>query len=309
MESSEAKEGYKRVCEDMMNGFRKHHNLSKEVSENFSQVLWENPEQALNSLFDWYNESLDRAYTNSKTGENYRDFVEMVAGGPHEAIPSALYNSVGGIYPFLDRELKNKALSKTLGILDLQNYVNVQISHTPYIKEPLLLSDITIARGLYWPGMDEGKNRIKKFESFFDFKFEYMTKEGFFKKDLIDSDFIVAYSLLWKDFCNWGEEYLEVANPSFLERVLKGIVGMNFASSFKLKNLSEEEIKGINSKAEEESYYSRIKGKLDGILEKKISNRTKRLRELLPVSLYEKIDNKIMGQDWADPTLFWDPKD
>ncbi len=297
-----------KIFEELNNKFRKHYNLSKEVSENFSQMLWQDPEKALDSLLGEYDKSLDRAYTDSKTGENVRGFIEAIAGGPHEAIPSSFYNCVGEIYPVLNRNLRNKALDKILGVLDMINSRYITISHTPYIKEPLLLSDISILRALYWPGLEDGENLIKKFALFSDFKFECLTEDGFFKRDKVDSDFIVAYSILRNDICNWGEDYLEVVNKSFLDRVIKGVVGMRFAHYFELKNLSEEEIEGINHEAEDENYYPKIKENLNQILANKISNQRKRLRELLPPSLHKTIDDKLNEQDWVDSFLFRDHK-
>lgn len=281
-----------------------HYIIAKDVLDKFSQEIWDNPKKALDNFFISYNQALDKAYTNQETGENFRCLVEMMTGGPHEAIPSALYNSVGIIYPFLDREMKNYALEKILGILDQQNNRIIQISHTPYIRDPLLLSDISIARSSYWPGLDEGERLIKKKSIFLDFKSEFIDEKGIFNKENIDSDFIVGYSLLRKDICDWGEEYIKVVNKSFLDRVLKGIVGMRFAHLFSIKNLSDEEIEGINEKAGNPNFYNSIREKLNKNLNTEILNRKNRLQELLPVSLHSEIEKKFKEQDWADYKLF-----
>jgi len=303
-ENNSNSERMKRVFQGMQNSFMKHYFISEDVTEKFSQLLWENPKNALNNLFDFYDKTLDKAYIDSE-GNNNRSFIEAECGGPHGAIPSAFYNSIGGIYPFLNRELKNYALGKIFGILDLIDFQSVQRSHTYYIKEPLLLSDISIASPLYWPGMDEGEYLIKKYNNLFcDFKSELINEEGFFKKDKVKSDFIVGYSLLRNDFCNWGEEYAEISDKNFLERVIQGIVGMRFAKYFKLKNLSEQEIEKINKEARDPDFYSRNQIKLNNILDVKISKGRLRLKELLPVSLHKKIEEKMVPKDWAEPFYF-----
>jgi hypothetical protein len=296
---------------ELSNQFMKHYNLSRDVAENFSQEIWKNPEKALDSLIGWYNESLDKAYTNPKTGENNRAFVEMTCGGPHEAIPSAVYNCIGEIYPFLNRDLKNKALKKIFGILDFQNIRNIQFSHTPYIREPLLLSDISISRQMYWPGLAEGEGEylIKKYNNLFcDFKFENLTEDGFFKRDKVKSDFIVAYSILRSDFCNWGEEYSKIANPNFLNKVISGVVGMRFAVDSRMKALSEEEKKEINRQAEDLDFYTKNEARLNEALEKNIIRGKERLKQLLPTQLHKSIEEKFIAKNWVDPFYFLDHK-
>ncbi|MFA5953684.1 MAG: hypothetical protein WC812_03760 [Candidatus Pacearchaeota archaeon] len=294
------KNNQENLFENIKNTFSNYYFIADDYSEKFSQLLWENPEKALDELFNIYDEALNKSYTDSKTGENHRFFVEATCGGPHEAIPSALYNSIGLIYPILDRETKNYALKKILGILDGIKSDYVQISHTSYIHEPLLLSDITIARPIYWPGLDEGKFLINKSKIFPDFKVEFIDENGFFKKDKVNSDFLVGYSLLRSDFCNWGEDYVNIVNQNFLNRVLKGIVSMRFSHFFSLKNLSEEEIEGINKEAGDSNFYSNIKDKFNESLNLEISNGEKRLKELLPSSLHSKVKGLILERDWVN---------
>lgn len=292
--------------EQLRDNFSRHTNISNTLLNNFSQSLWENPEKALNELLALYNQSLDEAYTD-KEGNNNRCFVEAMCGGPHEAIPSSFYNSIGVVYPFLNRELKNKSLEKILNILDGIRSDYIQISHTPYIREPLLISDIVIARNLYWPGMDEGQSLIKKYNNLFcDFKFEAIDEKGNFNPKIVNSDFIVGYSILRNDFCNWGEEYLKVANQKFVDRVINGITSMRFATYYKLKNLSDEEIEKINYEAREDNFYSDRKEKLNNVLDKKIFDGKLRLKELLPESVYNLVQEKTNQHDWAEP-LFSEP--
>lgn len=194
----------------------------------FSEILKDNPDKAIDMIFSVYNKSLDDAYTDDE-GKNVRGFIEAVAGGPHEAIPSSLYNAVGEVYPYLERSQKDKALNQVLKILDSINYFYVQISHTPYIREPLLLADISICRRIYWPGLDDGLSLIKKYSSFKKFKNEIIDERGFFKRDKVKSDFILATILMHGKYSKWGDNYIDAANPNSLDRVFNGIVAIEFS--------------------------------------------------------------------------------
>ena len=272
----------------IMESFSKQHTLANEVSEVFSQFVWENPQKALDELFNWYDNALNKAYTD-KEGNNARYFVEAIAGGPHEAIPAALYNSVGAIYPFLDRKTKNTALHKILNILDGINSQYVQLSHTSYIREPLLLSDISTVRPIYWPGLDEGKRKINECKVFPDFKIKYM-HNGFFKKEMVDSDFIIAYSLLRNDLLEWGDAFVEVVNPSFLDRVLEGIITMCLTLNYNVLGLTKEELNGVDQK------------KLHDKIHARIEKEKKNIKNILPKTLDKKIDEIIEKAD--RPNIF-----
>ncbi|MFA5724276.1 MAG: hypothetical protein WC979_08525 [Candidatus Pacearchaeota archaeon] len=237
--------------------------------EPLAQMLKDSPDKAINMIFDVYNRALDAAYTNEE-GKNLRAFIEATAGGPHEMVPSAIYNAVGEVYPYLERPQKNRALIKVLDCMDKINYAYVQISHTPFIREPLLLSDIKITRWLYWPGLHDEENLWKGKQSFYEIHKEIMDENGMFRKNIVKSDFLVACALLRKDFCSFGNEYAEAANPQFLERVIKGIVAIRFAHTKTTEDVS--------------------RGKA-------------RLEELLPESLHSRIEPLRLERDWVDPTL------
>jgi len=236
--------------------------------EPLAQMLKDNPNKAIDMIFNVYNKALDSAYTDSE-GKNMRGFIEAVAGGPHETVPSAVYNAVGEVYPYLERPQKDKALRKVLDCMDKINYVYVNVSHTPFIREPSLLSDIQIVRWLYWPGLHDDEHLWENKTDFSEIQDEIMDKHGMFRKNVVRSDFLVAYSLLRKDIGNFGEEYASAANPEFLERVMKGIVAMRFAHAE-----SEQEV---------------IKGK-------------RRLEGLLPESLHSRIEPLRLERDWVDHT-------
>jgi len=234
-----------------------------------AEMLKDEPKKAIESIFTTYNQALNEAYTD-ESGMNPRSFVESIAGGPLETIPWAIYNAVGAVYPYFERELRDDALGQILSMLDRRNYVEVNTNHTPGIKEPLLLSDICITRPLYWPGLKDEKHVWEKYDNFLDLQKEIMDEQGFFKP-IITSDFLVAYVLLRNDFTSFSEQYIKSVNPFFLERALRGIVGLRIGRA-KTKEKSD---KGIN-----------------------------RLKEILPKSIHERIDEIRNLHEWVDYTKF-----
>jgi hypothetical protein len=242
--------------------------------EPLAQLFLDNPNGAIEQIIRAYNNALNDAYTDEKDG-NMRRFVEATAGGPCETIPWALYNTVGAVYPFLERSQKNKALAAVLSILDKVNYLEVNgeigIGHTTGIREPLLLSDIKITRDYYWPGLHDEEKLWRDHSNFFILQQEIMDQDGMFRKDKVRSDFLVAYALLRKDFCSFGEDYANAANPEFLERVLQGIVALRF------------------SRADTSD---------------KVHEGRERLLELLPPSVHHHIEPIRQKADWADYKLF-----
>lgn len=260
-----------KIANEIIKSFDSHYAAAFVNSETLKQMLMDNPNNAINLIVDAYNQGLNQAYTNEK-GENARWFIQAIAGGPFEAVPWAVYNAVGAVYPYLDREQKNKALEKILNILDERNYLEVNggtgAGHTTGIREPLLLSDICIVRRLYWPGLHD-EEYLWKNKNFSEFKAETISEDGTFKKEKVKSDFLVAYAILRSDITNWGEDYISVANENFLERSLKGIVGLRFP----FKDLGKKE---------------------------DLNNGTKRLKELLPKSLHNRIETIRQEGDWVD---------
>ena len=264
------KEINEEIYNNIIKSFDSHYAAAFVNTEPLKQMLMDNPNKAIDLIVDAYEQGLNQAYTN-KNGENVRFFIEASAGGPHEAVPWAVYNSVGAVYPYLDRDQKDRALGKILNILDERNYAEVNgtrgTGHTTGIREPLLLSDICIARPLYWPGLYDERNLWEKHNSFYDFQKETIDENGMFKKEKVKSDFLVAYAVLRKDFTYFGDDYVKVVNNSFLERVLNGIVSLRFPQKDKEKL---EDIK----------------------------NGRERLMELLPESVHGRIELLRQKEDW-----------
>ena len=235
----------------------------------FAEMLKDNPDRAIDMIFEVYNKALDDAYTDDE-GKNVRAFIESIAGGPHEAIPSAVYNAVGEVYPYLERPQKDKALRRVLNILDGINYVYVQNSHTPFIREPLFLADISVCRWLYWPGVEDGIGLMKKYSTFEELKDETIDERGLFRRDRVRSDFVLATALMHGKYSQWGDNYIDVANPTFLDRVFKGIVAVDFAR----------------------------------VPQEKLESRLKEFHEVWPERFKQRLDSIRQEKDWVDYTKF-----
>jgi len=242
--------------------------VGQEHAEKLEAFLIENPRDGVRKIQEIYEAALDKAHEGSPAAKSgmSRGYLEALAGGPNETIPWLIYNSVGAVYPRLNREQKDGALAGVFEILDGINYIYVQNTHTPGIREPLLLADIKIARPYYWPGMDEGEELVKRYEYFSRLQRDLIDNDGLFLPGAIRSDFIVGYSLLRSGFCSFGESYVKVANKEFLGRVMCGIVGMRFG----------------HAKTEED-----------------IAKGTARLKVLLPKSLHERIEPLRKEGGWV----------
>ena len=87
----------------------------------------------------------------------------------------------------------------------------------------------------------------------------------------VNSDFVVAFSLLRSDICDYGKDYIRIADPNFLNRTMQGIIGMRFSNAE-----TKEDIKV---------------GKT-------------RLKKLLPDPLHGRIDYLRKMAEWVDPKKF-----
>jgi len=259
--------GLDKVLREMQASLDRHDIEVVTLIEPFSRDLMDNnPDKFIAKIVEVHDKAFKNAYADS-AGKNRQD--------PFEAIPWAVYNAVGAVYPYWERAQKDNALAQLLCILDRLNYAYVNgewgVGHTTAIREPLLLSDIAIARPVYWPGLDEGKSLLSKYPSFFEFQKDLIDENGMFRRKGVYGDFVVAYSLLRSDFCDYGENYVKIAEPSFLERTLKGIVAIRFARSD-----SEDDAK-------------------EGV---------QQLKGLLPKSVHDRIEPLRKEAGWVDYTKF-----
>lgn len=195
---------------------------------------------------------------------------EMSLGGANfESVVQAAerrnYDALGAIYPILTKEQRTYALKSVLRQMDGITNIKVRLGHTPYIRDPQLLADIGASRPNYWPGTRDERS-LWMGKTFDEVRGEVIDERGLFRVEKVRSDFLLAYAFLRSVTTTFGNEYLKVVDPDFLERILKGIVAIRFASS-------ED-----NSDVE--------KGRA-------------RLRELLPKSLHKRIDSVRKEADWV----------
>ncbi|MBS3140349.1 hypothetical protein J4479_05070 [Candidatus Woesearchaeota archaeon] len=177
----------------------------------------------------------------------------------------AAYNALGAVYSNLPEPVRAQALTAYLNQMDNVNYRYVSKKHTSLISEPLAVSDICTARGLYWPGLVEGRRLVYQHQTFTEFERKVMTADGLFKVEEVRNDFTVAYAVLRSDRSSFGADYAKASHPQFLERVIEGIVAMRFR---KVESVSE------------------------------IEHSHKRLKELLPKEVHPLIQQKYESKDW-----------
>lgn len=236
--------------------------------EPFAQLLKDNPKTAIARIREVYEATIDRAYGKDRV------IVDTFAGGPIESLNYPLYNAVGAVYPYLDREARDDALRGVLSILDFINCVYVQEGHTNGIREPLLLADIVLCRGVYWPGYEWETSEVKKYAEFATLQAERMGDRGLFNPRAGRSDFLMACAILFDKDCPFREEYARAANPIFLERVVRAVVAIDLGAA-PPNRLDEEKIK---------------------------------VQASFPPSLRDRVEKYYQEGGWVDRTKFGRPK-
>ena len=98
-----------------------------------------------------------------------------------------------------------------------------------------------------------------------------MNREGLFRPDRVDSDFVVARTLLSGEECDLGELYVAVAEREFLDRAVRGIVALHAVTV-------------------------QMRGDRNGQM--------KKLKQRLPKSLHYRIDPIWEQGGWADTEKF-----
>jgi hypothetical protein len=181
----------------------------------------------------------------------------------------SIYNAIGSVYRNLSRENKDTALAFVLDTLSRERYDVAQGDFASVIDDALLLADIDIASNhLYLPGVFDGRERIltRKIKDFDVIKEEVLTKEGHICNDKVHSEFILTYGLLRSDYWSHNEAFAKALNPKVLDYTVQGIVWMRF-------------------------------GRAD--TEGKIERGTKRLEELLPQCVHDKIEPMRKQGGWV----------
>ncbi len=136
----------KQHVEALVQEIRDLYSLAGDVWRDFVGLVEKDLTEAIRQLPDFIERARD------VNGPD-RAFVEAVAGGPNHDWIVPLFNVIGVHYPMLDRDLRGLFLRHCLNYLDHLNYIYSQ-NHVQGLRGPLLVADIIVNRGLYYPGFE-----------------------------------------------------------------------------------------------------------------------------------------------------------
>lgn len=266
MEQRKAEE----LAQEVMNLARHHGAVAEEYSRDLENALIQS-DSALDVIYDVFEEALDQA---EGEGSHY-------LSAPYEEVPRAMMNAVGSVYPHLGREDRERAVGKILEFLDGKNYAYVNGAagpgYTTGIDDPLLLSDISIVRPFYWPGLEEGEQivnqysggeRLEQDENYEKLREDILDEKARVTGD-VDSEFLVAYTLLRDDYSDFAQDFAQYLDSEFLNRTLRGITALRFGL------FADNEAEGIQ-----------------------------RIEDILPEILHEDVRGLKDDEFWIDPDRF-----
>jgi hypothetical protein len=167
----------KRVINGLINGIGEMYSEAGEIIVEYARLVVQDPEKAIDELYG-FNKKV-------RNVNKERAFIESLVG-PNQDWTGPIFSLVGNIYPELNKQAREKALRKTLQILDKINYMYVQWD-VEKINEPLFVRDIQVSRPIYWPGYEQQTKFLEKNTTWKDF----LEK----RKELITSDFLLAFAI------------------------------------------------------------------------------------------------------------------
>jgi hypothetical protein len=225
--------------------------------ERFHDIVIANPEKAAEELPNYLGKVLS-------AGDGL--FSGTNCGGPFEGVTAPLLDTVGMVYPCLERQQREKALISCLNFLDGLRYDNSQ-RNVELINEPWLIGDIVSNRHLYWCGFKEYEERQKKCVTWDDWKTEFISEDGKFNANSIGW---LAISTFWKDYAAPEvREGFSKSYPDLVERAQDAMAGnayaMGVCSEYEENPLPQEEIREFLSNFEPEfASVAQKKTKKDG---------------------------------------------
>jgi hypothetical protein len=154
--------------------------------EIFHELAMDNPEEAVRKFPEFLEGIL-------KAGNGF--FSGKMCGGPYPPATIPLFNTIGGIYPSLSKELRGIALRKVMNFLNGQNY-SLSQEYVEGIHKPWLCGDIIAdSRFLYWPGYKEYSDKLVGKVILGDLNGDVVKQnnEGFYLD--VKSDFWFAYTV------------------------------------------------------------------------------------------------------------------
>jgi len=173
--------------------------VREQYHETFLELVRADPERAIAELPKFIDGALS-------AGKNL--FRGLGCGGPHEGVTTPFLNSIGLIYPALERDMREKALDKCFDFIDRQNYFLAQ-RNVEKINEPWLVADIITNRWLYFCGFDEYASKLENMATSDDFEKEFV-QDG--RLDC-SSSFWLSFALARNDTCE-----SDMIRTSFEER-------------------------------------------------------------------------------------------
>lgn len=155
--------------------------------EMFQELALDNPPEAVKRFPEFLERILDE-------GNGF--FSGKMCGGPYPPATIPLFNTIGGLYPELPKELREIALKKVMNFLNQQNYILSQ-EYVEGIHEPWLCADIVAdSRFLYWPGYKQYSDRLQGKVVWSDLKGDIIGTDEKGSKFLdVQSDFWFAYTV------------------------------------------------------------------------------------------------------------------
>ncbi|MBU1202354.1 MAG: hypothetical protein KJ583_06555 [Nanoarchaeota archaeon] len=132
-----------KLLDKLISGFEKLNKNASVIIDEYYRLVLENPLEAVEKL-PFFIDKVRNVNPNNS-------FVEAVAGGPNHDWTAPMLDTLGIIYPTLERSVREVGLIKSLSFLDELNYFNAQ-NNVELISEPWLVRDIIVSRPMYWCG-------------------------------------------------------------------------------------------------------------------------------------------------------------
>ncbi len=161
--------------------------IKEHHQEVFGELALDHPEEAVKRFPEFLEKIL-------KEGNGF--FSGKMCGGPYPPATIPLFNTIGGIYPELPKELREMALKKVMNFLNGQRY-DLSQEYVEGIHEPWLCGDIIAdSRFLYWPGYKEYSDRLSGKVVWSDLEGDLIGRDEKGNKFLnVKSDFWFAYTV------------------------------------------------------------------------------------------------------------------
>ena len=202
---------FKRQAKKFVEQISSLYDMASELSEEYSQLLSQDPKKSIEML---------PIFIKRLREVNPEPGMEALSGGPNQDWIAPLFNVLGGIYPFIERDARKEGLIQCLNYLDGLRYDYSQ-NHVELIHEPWLVGDILVNRNLYWCGFKRPTEILAKSRTWKDF----LKNKG-------ESDFFLTLAITCPEYSslevrkNFYKEF-----PEMLDRTEDGIAALTYENS------------------------------------------------------------------------------